>query len=299
MSKMSEFQSRGYSVATGILNEETVQHLVRKLDDLSRRRRGFGGWTVPDGVTQTPRFWPLIFNETMLATVRELIGPDIRFLQHNDLHVGFSSYNWHRDSVSRRLGERRDWDETEPYRIVRVGFYLQPRDKSPFRLGFLPGTHRLPSSAETRDRRRLERVMGNLSLFQRVVSGGNRSPATAEWLTPAAGDAVIFDPRIIHTGSRMKGHKYSVFLAYGVPNSHYFDHAVYYRYLRPDLGYQPIHSELVTRLRNAGLYQQVESTGWRVQAPTVPGFMQCLIARYVRHRIRENEPPVTTRTRDS
>src|SRR5215510_6786201 len=147
MASVLDFQQRGYALAKGILTEETVRQFIRKLDDLSRRRRGFGGWTVPDGVTQIPRFWPLIFNEKLLEIVRELIGPDIRFLQHNDLHVGFSSYNWHRDSVSRRLGEGRDWDESEPYRIVRVGFYLQPRDASSFQLGFLPSTHRpVPAS---------------------------------------------------------------------------------------------------------------------------------------------------------
>src|SRR5262245_16824883 len=227
MANVAEFHERGYILVKDILAEDAVRQLVRKLVDLSRRRRGVGGWTVPDGVTQVPLFWPLIFNEALLKIVRELIGPDIRFLQHNDLHVGFSSYNWHRDSVSRRLGEGRDWNETEPYRIVRVGFYLQPRAESSFQLGLLPGTHRLPAPENSRERERLERVMRSYSLLQRLVFGVNTSPAPAEWLTPASGDAVIFDPRIIHTGSRSKGRKYSIFLAYGAPNSHYFDHAIY------------------------------------------------------------------------
>src|SRR5262245_59146389 len=246
MERISEFQERGYILSKGILAEDTVRDLVRQLDELSHRWQKIGVWTVPDGVTQISRFWPLIFNERLLEIVRELIGPDIRFLQHNDLHVGFSSYNWHRDSVSRRLGEGRDWDETEPYRIVRVGFYLQPRDASSFQLGFLPATHRLPPPSTVRDRERLESVMRSYSLIQRFVFGANPSPASAEWLSPAAGDAVIFDPRVIHTGSRNKGRKYSIFLAYGVPNIHYFDHAVYYRFLRRELGYQPMHAELVT-----------------------------------------------------
>src|SRR5262245_1975728 len=150
MANLTEFQQRGYILAKDLLAEKTVKQLIQKLDDLSRRRRRLGGWTIPDGVTQFPLFWPLIFNERLLETVRELIGPNIRFLQHNDLHVGFSSYNWHRDSVSRRLGEGRDWDETEPYKIVRVGFYLQPRDGSSFQLGLLPSTHRMPLASELR-----------------------------------------------------------------------------------------------------------------------------------------------------
>src|SRR5262249_32370800 len=151
------------------------------------------------------------FNENLLKFARELIGPNIRFLQHNDIHVGFSSFNWHRDSVSRKLGEGRDWDETEPYRIVRVGFYLQPRDACSFKLGLLPGTHRVPSSSETRGRERLEALTGTRSLLQRIVFGKNSSPQAAEWLLPPAGDAVIFDPRVLHTVSRTKGRKYSIF----------------------------------------------------------------------------------------
>src|SRR5262245_48788826 len=94
MQRTSEFRQRGYILAKHILSDDAVRQLVQQLDDLSGRQR-IGAWTVPDGVTQASRFWPLIFNEKLLEIVRQLIGPDIRFLQHNDLHVGFSSLNWH------------------------------------------------------------------------------------------------------------------------------------------------------------------------------------------------------------
>src|SRR5262249_27841300 len=219
MTRATEFQKKGYVLANGIMTQDDVDCIVRNLDDMSEQLRGPGEWTVPDGVTQSRCFWPLIFNEKLLAIVREVIGADIRFLQHNDLHVGFSSLNWHRDSVSRKPGEGRDWDETEPYHIVRVGFYLQPRG-SAFRLGLLPGTHQKPSSSKAPERRRLEAMTGTASLLQRIVFGKNRSARTAEWLSPAAGDAVIFDPRVLHTGSRTNGSKHSIFLAYGAQNSH-------------------------------------------------------------------------------
>jgi hypothetical protein len=282
---ISEFQEKGYVLKTGILTPETIERITQNLDEMSGRRRNAGGWTVPDGLTQTRCFWPLIFDEKLLGVVRELIGPEIRFLQHNDLHVGFSSLNWHRDSVSRELGEGRDWDETEPYRIVRVGFYLQPRGASSFKLGLLPGTHRIPSSSESRERRRLEAMTGHLSLLQRIVLGRNRSPATAEWLAPGAGDAVIFDPRVLHTGSRSRGLKYSIFLAYGAPNNHSMDHAVYYRFLRPELGYQQMHPDLVKQLQTAGLYQETNEKNWKVPHVTMPGFLQSAIARRIRHRV--------------
>src|SRR5262249_42474579 len=240
MTRATEFQKKGYVLANGIMTQDDVDCIVRNLDDMSEQLRGPGEWTVPDGVTQSRCFWPLIFNEKLLSIVREIIGPDICFLQHNDLHVGFSSLNWHRDSVSRKLGEGGDWDETEPYRIVRVGFYLQPRCLSSFQLGLLPWTHRTPSSSEVPEGRRLEPMARSGSLVRRIVLGRNPSPRAAEWLSLAAGDVVLFDPRVLHTGSRTKGPKYSIFLAYGALNNHSIDHAIYYRFLRPELGYQPM-----------------------------------------------------------
>src|SRR6516225_2467005 len=125
MTKAEEFHEKGYVLVTGILSHERVQDMIRVLLDLSQSRSAIGGWTAPDGLTRTRALWPLIFDPILLQTVRELLGDNIRFIQHNDLHVGFSSCNWHRDSVNRTLGEGPDWDETEPYRLARVGFYLQ------------------------------------------------------------------------------------------------------------------------------------------------------------------------------
>lgn len=284
MTRTSEFKEKGYILVSGLLSAEQVLEMIQNLDRLCESQCGGGGWTVPDGVSQTSCFWPLIFNENLLAAVRALLGENIRFVQHNDLHVDFSSYNWHRDSVSRKLGEGPDWDETEPYAIVRIGFYLQPRGTSSFRLGLLPGTHRTPAPSQARERRRLERVTGSVNLVRRIISQQNPSPRGAEWLSPADGDAVIFDPRVIHTGSRAEGRKYSIFLAYGVPNQHYFNHSVYYRFLRPELGYQAMSEELIQQLKARGLYQEVNQTNRVISGATIPGFLQTFIARRIRHR---------------
>ena len=285
VSPSAEFDQKGYVLIPELVPEAAREAAVKNLDALSERQRGMYGWTIPDGLTQTECFWPLIFNERLLAVVRALIGDDIRFLQHNDLHVNFSSYNWHRDSVCRTLSEGPDWDETEPYRIVRVGLYLQPRNAAAFQLGLLPGTHRLPSRPHGQSRQRLENMTRTMNFLRRMVSGSNPSPGEAEWLGPANGDAVIFDPRVIHTGSRAAGCKYSVFLAYGIPNTHYFNHAIYYRFLRPELGYQAVPVPLVAQLKEAGLYEEVAHTCRNISGATIPGFIQSFVARRVRHRL--------------
>ena len=65
-----------------------------------------------------------------------LVVPFI-FLQHNDIHFGFSSFAWHRDSVNRKHGDFPDWEEDkEEYQCVRVGYYFQ-EESAGFKLGMI------------------------------------------------------------------------------------------------------------------------------------------------------------------
>src|SRR5262249_20678835 len=135
-----QFAEDGFVVVRGLLAPPKVTFYIDRLKELAG---GAERWTQPDGVNRHPDFWPIVFNERLLATVREILGPNVRYLPHNDLHMGFSSFSWHRDSVTRSTGEGADWDESrEPYRIARVGIYLQRFDQSQFKLGIVRGSHR-------------------------------------------------------------------------------------------------------------------------------------------------------------
>ncbi len=253
----AEFRDKGFVTLPRLLPPALVEELVGHLERLSGRARGAGGaggWTAPDGVTRHPEFWPVIFHPGLLAAVRLLLGPDARYLQHTDLHVGFSSFNWHRDSVSRTLGVGPDWDEADaPYRIARVGIYLQAATGA-FKFGLVPGTHRPDDARAARARRAAERGAGWLGHARRLVTGRNPDLPGAEWVSAGAGDAVVFDPRVLHTGTPVDGAKYSLFIAYGVPNRHAAHHAHYYRHVRTELGYGAIPDALADQLRAAGLY---------------------------------------------
>lgn len=261
--RAAEFRDKGFVALPRLLDAPLVETLVGQLERVSGRRRADaaggapgGGWTAPDGVTTHPEFWPVIFHPGLLAAVRGLLGPDVRYLQHTDLHVGFSSFNWHRDSVSRALGVGPDWDESDaPYRIVRVGIYLQAAAGS-FKFGLVPGTHRPDDARAARARRAAERGAGWLGHARRLLTGRNPDLPGAEWVRAAAGDAVVFDPRVLHTGTPVDGAKYSLFVAYGVPNRHAAHHAHYYRAVRRELAYGPIPEALVERLLAAGLYYE-------------------------------------------
>jgi hypothetical protein len=294
------FLEQGFTVVRSVLSAERVEVCIAELERLSGRSRAsfetfrvgrgllrrpiYRGWTLPDGVTRTRGFWPLLFLPALLDVVRELLGPRARFLQHTDLHVGFSAFNWHHDSVQRRLGATGDWDETgEPYRLARVGFYLQSHAESGFTLRFVPGSHRrggLLGEASLLD---LERRTARWRQAVALATGRDPLAREASAVATEPGDAVVFDPRILHAGSPFSGPKYSAFLAFGVPGRHFARHAHYYRHVRHELGYGAPDPELVERLRREGLFAELEHPATATGAAAYrPGMLERLLGRAIR-----------------
>jgi hypothetical protein len=265
-----QFLDRRVAVVRGLLTASDVAFYIDRLKELAGGRTR---WTQPDGVNRNADFWPIIFDERLLASVREILGPGVRYLPHNDLHLGFSSFSWHRDSVNRDVGEGPDWDEThEPYRIVRAGIYLQRFEDSGFKLGFVKGSHRQTRGQASRRTGALANVFSGLSGLDLVGSD-------AEWVSTDPGDCVIFDPRILHTGSKFHGAKYSVFVAYGVENAHFRNHWHYYMKLRTDLGYAPIAPALADRLRAADLLACEPPADLTIQGAWIPSSTLAHVAR--------------------
>jgi hypothetical protein len=252
---------------------------------LGQRRRGLlGAWTLPDGVSRSRDFWPLIFHDRLLSAARELLGPHVRFLQHTDLHVGFSALGWHRDNVDRSFGTGADWDESrEPYLILRAGVYLQSYGESRFRLGVVPGTHRPPARSLTAERQRLESATGWWGQARRAFSADDPAAREARWLEVESGDCVLFDPRLLHSGTPIDGPTYSFFLSYGVPNGHFQRHRAYYRRRRPELGYRDLAPELVERLRAASLHAPDPPAAQTPLAGLKPSWLETSLARSVRY----------------
>jgi hypothetical protein len=262
----AQFDEDGFAVVRGLLPQAEIDRYVARLRELAGSAEP---WTESDGVNRHPEFWPIIFNERLLATLRGIFGP-VRFLPHTDLHVGFSSFSWHRDSVTRTYGEGADWDEAEvPYRIARVGIYLQRFDDNQFRIGFVRGSHRTGGLTPERLRRVQRRTSAAANVLS-GLSGVDFLGEEAEWIATAPGDCVVFDPRILHTGSRFHGRKYSIFLAYGIENAHFRNHWHYYLRMRTDLGYSRVPPELADRLRVAGLLADEPPADLTIDSAWIP-----------------------------
>ncbi|MCB0167704.1 MAG: phytanoyl-CoA dioxygenase family protein [Anaerolineae bacterium] len=265
-----QLKNQGFVVIRQFLSNQEVDFYVNKLEERSGitkenfnaqgAGRGFdqkgrqASWNLPDGVSKSPDFWPLIYHERLISTVRDLLGPDIRFLQHTDLHVGFSAVAWHRDSVNRKFGKGPDWDESQaPYKMVRVGLYLQSHAESSFKLGFIKGSHR-PATNITLGRRLSETQITWMGALSYLSPKAQLWAANAEWIATEPGDCIIFDPRTLHSGSYITGPKYSMFVAYGIENVHFYHHQNYYRHLRSELNYGDLAPELTQTLKAKGLY---------------------------------------------
>lgn len=276
-SKQRKFHQDGYLVVRNIFSKEEIEYYKSALVKLSVDRKA--KWTLPDGVCQHAQFWKAIFNQKILDNVREVLGSEIKFLQHNDLHVGFSSFGWHRDNVCRTFGQGPDWDESEDdYQLVRVGIYLQDK-KTGFRLGMIPGTHRPDFHLSEAEIRNIERSATAMSKVKTILGGKDHLSEKAHWIATSPGDCIIFCPRTYHTGSNFKGTKYSLFLAYGAENRHFRNHYNYYRHMRQDLGYSAIQPVLRQRLEAANLYSDETPDSQKIEEAWLPSKAFQLVAK--------------------
>lgn len=283
-----ELDDRGYTIVPGLLNQDEVEYYIERMEKLSGitregmqggeqwkgSGRGSGGssWTLPDGVVKHRDFWGMLYHERLVEMVRNLLGEDVKFLQHNDIHVGFSAISWHRDSVNREYGVGPDWDESDaPYRLVRVAIYLQTFEESNSRLGFIPGSHKPPRGAVTRATKFNEARLKWLGAANYLSPRIQMAASNADWVPTNPGDSVIFDPRTIHSGSYITGPKYGMFVAFGVENKHFFNHYNYYRNIRSELGYGDVDPALVAQLQERGLYPELTPTLDYVEGAWVPG----------------------------
>jgi len=302
-----ELDDQGYTIVRGLLTSDEVDYYVGRMEALSGitrsgmtrggdewkgSGRGSGGssWTLPDGVVKSRDFWSVAVNERLVEIVRNLISPDVRFLQHNDIHVGFSAISWHRDSVNREYGVGQDWDESqEPYKLVRCGIYLQTFAESNSRLGFIPGSQVPPKGPVSRGRKFSERRLKWLGAANYLSPKVQMAISNADWIPTEPGDCVIFDPRTIHSGSYITGPKYSVFVAYGVENKHFFNHYNYYRNVRSELGYADFDPDFSQMLRDRNLYPELTPTYDHVDGAWVPSSLVKSI--YARRRDTPVETP--------
>ena len=276
MSLKQCYKQSGFVVVKNVLsNQEVVKYrtTLQRLsgltdsdaaeDGLKLTSRDGVSWNMADGVSKNPEFWSLIVHPRLLSTIREILGSSARYSQHSDLHVHRAGAGWHRDNAHRTYGEGTDWDESEAeYQVVRVAFYLQSYTESGSSLILIPGSHRYEerlSVVETKLReysvrfRRFLTQSTSAYLQSKIRTTPAQSPfqppAQPVYINTEPGDCIIFDTRVVHSGSPIYGPKYAIFLSYGADNHHSRNHRSYYLHTRQDLNYQEFHPDLADKLK--------------------------------------------------
>ena len=115
--------------------------------------------------------------------------------------------------------------------------------------------------------------------FYPKLQAKDRVEEYAEWVSTAPGDCVIFDPRVLHTGSDFEGTKYSFFVAYGIENEHFNRHYSYYRMLRTDLNYKDFAPALEARLKDAGLLPEGTPSDEEIEGAWIPSKAFTMVAK--------------------
>lgn len=272
------FAANGYAIFRKLLSAAEVAHYRRLLDALrddphepAAYRKGSGVFAQVEGLTQREGFWPLIFHERLLAAVRGILGEEVRYVRHSDLHVDYPrDPKWHRD-IEEPIEhlDRRVTESGVPFGVLRAGLYFH--DGMVF--GMAAGSHR-PRPGRT-DRPVWWTNLANRALM-RVTRSTVLTPPVGpmHWLALDAGDAVLFDIRTIHSGHYPRAPKYAVYLAYGLPNLHSVMHEAQF-VAKPAVGGTPMPAALRTRLARAGLHlaaadekaiilpESEAGTGWR------------------------------------
>ncbi len=257
------FKRDGFFLMKGFLATHEVSNYLSIIDDIMDLPKGSyklpsthkQTQTIADGVTKNSKLWPLIFNSKLLVTVRHLVGNDIRYTQHSDIHINLPGGRWHRDNAYREFGSGSDWQENaETYGVVRVAIYLSDYSNSGSSLLVLPGSHRQESSINRR-----EYVFWNkLRSFARRRNVNGACPhiflsRPYVRLKTHPGDCLIFDQRVMHAGGNLHGplSKYAIYMSYGANNSHAANHRTFF--LR-----RPTYSKTIpTALKNRLIDEQL------------------------------------------
>ena len=237
----TEFDENGFVVLKKLFSSKECknyrklmnQHFNLSSYEITQRDICFKTFLEADGVTKNKNFWNLIFKKKLLNIVKILIGKEICYTQHSDLHINLGAGKYHRDNAHREFKVGPDWDESlHKYKVVRVAIYLSDYNKSGSSLVVFPKSNSKMSFVSIFElffwnfvRLKWSRLFSKNSLPHFFFSKRMKKIKNSE------GDCIIFDQRILHAGGTVKGifPKYAIYLSYGAKkNIHTVNHHKFY-----------------------------------------------------------------------
>lgn len=244
------FAENGFTVVRGLWPAEEASALAEALVSACAPARD-ATVAMSDLPNKQPWMRPVVFDPRLRAALGACLGPRLCFARDFSLQINRHSVGWHRDAACIRFGRGGDYQEaTHPYGVVKLIFYLKGANAG---LAVLPGSHRDPMTDirfdESPDHYR------RLGPGETVNRRFNRRPDVRPVvIDAAAGDAIIFDLRLLHCARSLDeagktwilqapagdapdwhGEKVVLHLCFGLDNIHTDRFISYLRYVRPEL----------------------------------------------------------------
>jgi hypothetical protein len=190
--RRTRFTRDGYTTVDSVLTGAQVADLRKVLADAFDEPPEQSDDKVQrvDAASRYPPVREVFEQPGLLAVLRELLGDQLIFLPDMVAHdSGFPT--WHKDTTTMQQ-RGYDFHRDPRFLIVHVGFYLQ--DNGPFGGGLdvIPGSH--SSDADPFVKRPKSRL-GQMLDYRLVQPVRTRRAVS---IPTKAGDALIFDMRIIH-----------------------------------------------------------------------------------------------------
>jgi hypothetical protein len=174
-----DLERDGYCVARNVFTETEIDRLRLLVEaGVARSDRQHPGHptlvptqhiAVGDLLAQ-PELAPfdfVVFNDKLLAVVRQLLGDKIVYFGDSSMQTGEGTRGFHKDSVHRNDPAGSDW--TSRYDLVRFGLYLQDHSRHSGGLKVRQGSHRVASDSTGRAVN-IDSRIGDLVLWKLTTS---------------------------------------------------------------------------------------------------------------------------------
>jgi hypothetical protein len=229
MGRKQDFEDRGYELVPQLLNPEQVERyaqLARQIaSDAAEAKHCLEAGRLQhiDGVTARREFWDLIFVPELVQAMRELIGPEIMYVRHTDIHVQHPCQpGWHRD-ITRPIGDIFDTISATPevpHQVVRALYFLEDTE-----LSIVNNSHKRSGMYAS-----MKAANVAMKFARRLGYGDVIPPARMTTLKITKGDCVLLNVLAVHTGIMVDDDhpKIGVFLAFGAKNEHSIMHSSQY-----------------------------------------------------------------------
>tara|TARA_R100000388_G_scaffold23750_1_gene18044 strand:+ start:4732 stop:5415 length:684 start_codon:yes stop_codon:yes gene_type:complete len=199
-----ELSKNGFIILKSHYSKEEIAAMKEKAMRYFENGGGFRdstGRAKPDWIKEESLkdLKELVNSEKLRLKISELIGEEVQFISHNDLHIN-RSVAWHKDTLRgeeakfQTLGA---WDkyEDQEMQIYKVNIYLQDHSNNDGCLTVRKGSHKFSQ-------------LGRGIVCQTY---------------PEVGDIIVFDQRITHKATYTGGYdRLLICLGYGVPNEFFY-----------------------------------------------------------------------------